>query len=141
LRDLLKYFEAKEILEDKFDSKKVDDAISKLEEIKQQSKLVDILKKNLREYDDNNNKLKALINTINIENKNHEYEAIINSEHTLDRKRALNSPPIAIYFYENGTTLIDYPHLSRIFRDIVDKKLRKRPDDLNADISNFLDKL
>jgi len=64
LSDLEKYFNAEEVLANKFDSEKIKYSQAQLIQVKQQSKMLDKLKENIDFYKDYNDALKKSINNL-----------------------------------------------------------------------------
>jgi len=131
LNDLQTYFNAEELLSQKFDAAQIKNAQTQLSKIKRQSKLLDTLKENVDYYKDFNTALKGTI------------EKIVNFE-----KMAYGDPEIqkrkfddiviilADYMY-NYYDYENYPHLSNIVIEII----KRKKSNADADITDLLNKL
>lgn len=135
LSDLQKYLGAKELLEIKFDGDKIKNAQNQLNQIKQESELLDKLKEAVDRYQMFNDGLKEVI------------EKLI----TLDQREIVDGMPdgvqkqkldkilaeISPFIFNYDFNFMDYPYLSDILLEIFK---RKQPNK-DADISDLLKQL
>lgn len=131
LNDLQIYFNAQELLSEKFVAVQIKNAQTKLSQIKRQSKLIETLKGDVEFYQDFNTALKETINKI----------------HELDKQKSADgdSEIQKLKFNEIVTILTDYiynyydyakyPYLSVIVIEIIK---RKHPPNADADITDLL---
>ena len=129
--DLITYFEAKDLLTNKFDATKIKNAQLQLNLIKQQSALLDKLKGDLENYQSYNNGLKECLGKIGELDKK---ESVTGMGDEI-KKRKFNK--ISSYIFNYDFNFVDYPYLSNIVLDII--KI-KQPD-ADANISTFIEKL
>jgi exonuclease VII small subunit len=133
LSDLEKYFDAEELLVKKIDDIQIEKSLIQLNQIEQQSVLLDKLKENIAYYKDFNDELKKII------------ERLVD----LDKLKIAGGDPkiqklkfneivsqLADYMY-NYYDYGNYPYLSDIVLEIIK---RKKPD-ADADITDLLRKL
>lgn len=133
LRDLEKYFSAKELLEKKFDAAQIKNAQNQLNQIQQKSVLLDKLKENIEYYQDFNNALKETTGKLVELDKRK-----IADGDTEIQKLKFNDIVLELtdYMY-NYYDFSNYPYLSDIVLEIIK---RKRPN-ADADITDLLRKL
>jgi predicted transcriptional regulator len=135
LSDLVKYFNAKELLEQKFDAVKIKDAQAKLSQIQQQSELLDKRKEYMENYQTFNDGLKESIEKIIKLDKS---ESVLGMDEEI-QKQKFNKilAEISSYIFNYDFNFMDYPYLSDIVLEIIK---RKQPN-ADADITNILKKL
>ena len=133
LNDLSLYFNAEELLAKKFDAAAVKDIQTQLNQIEQNSTLLDKLKDKIEYYQDFNNALKETINKlINLDKQK---EASGDSEiQKLKFQEILSELSNYMYNYYDYS---NYPYLSDIVLEIIK---RKQPD-ADADIKDLLSRL
>ena len=131
LSDLKTYFNAKELLEKKFDAAQVKNAQSQLHQIKQESVLLEELKEIIENYQNFNEGLKNTIMKIVVLDKD---EIVAGMSNSIQDRKFIK---ISSYIFDYDFNLLDYPYLSDIALEII--KL-KQPD-ADADISDLLKRL
>ena len=132
LQDLQKYFAAKQLLSERFNEQRINDALNQLADI-EQSELVKNLSDKLRMYELTNDGLKRTVNRIlDIDSR-----FIANDDNTQDLKLRDILAELSWYFRNFRFNFTDYPFLSGIVLEIMTLKQR----DANADVSHLLDKL
>ena len=133
LSDLEKYFNAEELLTKKFDAAQIKNAQTQLNQIKQQSVLLDKLKENIEYYQDFNNALKETIDKL----VNLDKRKVAGGETEIQKlkfQEILSELSNYMYnYYDYG----NYPYLSDIVLEIIKRK-RQNAD---ADIMDLLKKL
>lgn len=135
LSDIEKYFNAKELLGMKYNTDKIKNATTQLNQINRESGLVESLKKNIENYSLYNNglreiieKILALDETLNVFDMPQEIQ-----KNKLDKILS----DISSYIFNYDFNFTDYPYLSDIVLEIIKRK-QPNPD---ADISDLLKKL
>jgi hypothetical protein len=135
ITDLEIYFNAINLFENKFIAPQVNDAISQVNLIKQQSKLVSTLKDNLDNFKTFNEGLSAAIrNIIAIDKK--EYVKGM-SEQVVKSKLNKVLSEISKFVFDYNFNFVDYPYFSEIVLEVIKRK-QPNPD---ADISDLLVKM
>jgi chromosome segregation ATPase len=134
LSDLRAYFDAKELLEKKFDEKQIN-AVLSAPTIKRQSELFDKLKKNLEAYRDFNDGLKETIEKIVSIDERNKVAGMDNDIQKLKFYDIMSE--ISLYLFNYDFNFVDYPWLSDIVLEIIK---RKQPDP-DANISDLLNKI
>lgn len=132
LSDLDKYFNAKELLKEKYDDNKIQNAKKQLTLINQTSDLLlEKLKENIDKYDRFTKGLKEKMKTINELDKK---ESVYGMDEKIQKQKF---DKISSYIFNYDFNLLDYPYLSEIVLEIIK---RKYPD-ADADISDLLKRL
>lgn len=133
LQDLKDYFLVQQILEEKFDAKKLQNAQTQLKSITEQSLLLDKLNTSIRDYELCNDALKTTIGKIlEIDKK-----FVANDDYTQKAKLKDIMSELAWYFRNYKFNFVDYPYLTGIVLEIMTRK----QGDSNANISDLLSKL
>lgn len=135
ITDLEIYFNAENLFENKFSAPLVDDAISQVNLIKQQSKLVSKLKDNLDNFNTFNEGLSAAIRNIIALDKKEYVKGM--SEQVVKLKLNKVLFEISKFVFDYNFNFVDYPYFSEIVLDVIKRK-RPNPD---ADISDLLNKI
>lgn len=135
LNDLLIYFNAKEQLSKRFDAVQIKNKQAQLDQIKQNSILVDKLKKDFAYYKIFNNGLIEMLNKIIKIDKEFIVDGM--NEETIQLKQNLIFSEISYYIFNYDFNLSDYPYISNIVIEIFK---RKQPN-ADADISDLLMRL
>jgi hypothetical protein len=130
--DLEKYFNAEILLSNKFNGIQVNDAIAQASLIKQQSKLVTILKDNLDNFKTFNEGLNAAIQNIIAIDKKEFVKGM--SEQVIKSKHNKILSELSKFIFDYNFNFVDYPYLSDIVLEIIKRK-QPNPD---ADISDLL---
>lgn len=133
--ELETYFNAEKLLSNKFNASQVNNALSQLPLIKQQSKLVTTLKDNLDNFkafnDGLNTAIKNIIEIDKIELVKGVSKEVINSK----LNKVLSE--LSKYIFDYNFNFVDYPYLSDVVLEIIKRK-QPNPD---ADISDLLMKI
>jgi len=132
LLSLQKYYQSKQVLNEKFNEQKVADAINKLNELKE-TKLVRDLKYKLGIYKECNLALKLTIDKIIEKDK----KFIANDREDKDQKLTAVLFELTGYFRNYQFDFQDYPYLSKIILEI----LKSKQNDANSDITKFKEQL
>jgi hypothetical protein len=132
LLSLQKYYQSKQVLNEKFNEQKVTDAINKLNELKE-TKLVRDLKYKLSIYKECNLALKLTIDKIIEKDK----KFIANDREDKDQKLTAVLFELTGYFRNYQFDFQDYPYLSKIILEI----LKSKQNDANSDITKFKEQL
>ena len=130
LFDLEQYFYAKELLDKKFNDADIKEALNNLNKIEQESKSLEDLKKNIKEYEALNEQFKKMINKIieiDEDFKN------VSTPGNFTKMRKVGEIYTALFYFIsfNQFNFIDYPYLSKILLKIIDLKR----SDIDAKIS------
>jgi hypothetical protein len=135
LQDLKNYFEAKSILEDKFDMQKVQIALSQLNSIKNESHSAKSLIESINDYKLCNDALRKTVGKILDIDTNY----VANDDNTQNLKFQKIVFELAVYLreYSFNFNFIEYPYLSAIVLEVINRKKR----DSNTDIKDLLLKL
>lgn len=129
LNDLQIYFNAQELLSEKFVAVQIKNAQTKLSQIKRQSKLIETLKDNVMLYQDFNTALKETINKIHELDK----QTLADGDSDIQKLKFNDIITIMDYMY-NYYHYVNYPYLSKIVLEIIK---RKHPN-VDADITDLL---
>jgi len=137
LSDLEKYLNIKELLEEKFNAAKIENAQKELKQIKRQSQSLSKLLDNLENYQTFNDGLKETINKlISLDGKE-----LVSGMSEETQKMKLNKiiKKIEIYYYifNYDFNFLDYPYLSNVILEIIKRKV-PNPD---KNISDLLQQL
>ena len=135
ITDLEIYFNAVNLFSNKFAAPQVNDAISQVNLINQQSKLVSTLKDNLDNFNTFNEGLSAAIRNIIALDKKEYVKGM--SEQVVKLKLNKVLFEISKFVFDYNFNFVDYPYFSEIVLDIIKRK-RPNPD---ADISDLLNKI
>lgn len=133
--DLEKYFNAEILLSNKFNGIQVNDAIAQVALIKQQSKLVTILKDNLDNFKTFNEGLNVAIQNIIATDKKEFVKGM--DEQIVKSKLNKVLSELSKYIFDYDFNFVDYPYLSDVVLEIIKRK-QPNPD---ADISDLLKKI
>jgi DNA repair exonuclease SbcCD ATPase subunit len=135
LSDLVKYFNAKESLAQKFDAAKIKDAQAKLSQIQRQSELLDKLKENVGNYQTFNDGLKESIEKINNLDKR---ESVSGMDKEIQRQKFNKIlAELSSYIFNYDFNFMDYPYLSDIVLEIIKRK-QPNPDAKITDVLQIL---
>jgi hypothetical protein len=135
LSDLEKYFNAKALLEEKFNTRQIEDAKKQLQSIIQDSQLLDQLKENIEQYQNFTIGLKERIERIiALDNSEGVFSA---GEDVKKQKHYKILSEISRYIFNYDFNFTDYPYLSHIVLEIFKRK-QPNPD---ADVSDLLNKV
>lgn len=132
LANLQKYFEADELLKQKYNAVQITNALTVLNQIKQQSTILDKLKENIEFYVHFNGALKSTVESLIILD---EKETVTDEKTRKDRFNKIIAG-LSDYMY-NYYDYNNYSYLSDIVLEIIK---RKKPDP-DADIIDLLNKL
>lgn len=133
LNDLIIFFEAKEILEKRYNAEQLNSTQLQLNKLKQQSTMLTVLNDNIESYLSFNNGLAECLVKIDVIDKNG--PAGTNKEvKKLKYDRILSE--ISMYIFEYDFNFVDYPYLSDIVSQLIKRK-RTNPD---ADINDLIKK-
>jgi hypothetical protein len=133
--DLETYFNAENLFSNKFDGAQVNNYISQVALIKQQSKLVAALKDNLDNFKTFNDGLNTSIQNIIAIDKKEIVKGM--SEQVVKSKLNKILSELSKYIFDYNFNFVDYPYFSDIVLEIIKRK-QPNPD---ADISDLLKKL
>jgi hypothetical protein len=132
LLSLQKYYQSKQVLNEKFNEQKVTDAINKLKELKE-TNLVRDLSHILGNYKEWNLALKLTIDKIIEKDK----KFIANDREDQDQKLTAVLFELTGYFRNYQFDFQDYPYLSKIILEI----LKSKQNDANSDITKLKEQL
>lgn len=118
LCDLEKYYQSESVISKKYSKYDVDNALKKLGLITRDSKKVIELKDLLQNYEMRNEGLGILFNELVDIDANE----IANNESTDKKKRGRINDKIMRYMYDYEFTLNDYPYISNIILEIINRK-------------------
>ncbi len=135
ITDLETYFNAEELLSNKFNSAQVSNYLSLLALIKQQSKLVVTLKDNLGNFKIFNEGLNTAIKNIFIIDTKEFVKGM--DEQIVKAKLNKILSELSIFIFNYNFNFVDYPYFSDIILEIIKRK-QPNPD---ADISDLLKKI
>ena len=131
MQDLQSYFEAQKVLSEKYDDQKMIFAQTKIQGLTQ-SNAVKALGASLRSYKSCYDALKETIEKINtIDN-----EVFANTDKIQKEKQKDIWAELSDYFLEYRFDFAEYPYLTGIVMEIINRKQR----DANADISDLMEK-
>jgi hypothetical protein len=133
LPDLERYFNAEELLGKRFDAVQIKNAMIQLNQIKQQSTLLDKLKENIEYYKDFNDELKKTIERLVDLDKRKVADGDKEIQEMKFQEILSELSNYMYNYYEYG----NYPYLSDIVLEIIK---RKKPN-ADADITDLLRKL
>jgi hypothetical protein len=134
LNDLIIFFEAKAVLEKKYNNEQLKITLFQLNQLKRQSEMLTSLAENIDNYQIFNNGLVECLLKINkIDNK----ETVGNDKDLKILKYNKILSEISIYIFEYGFNFVDYPYLSDILSQLIKRK-KPNPD---ADINDLIKKL
>jgi len=133
LQNLQKYFDAQQVLSEQYNKQKANDAQKLINGI-EQTELVVSLSKNLKDYKMYSDSLKSTIGRIFEIDQTYKANKYEKGDRT--KKRSFILSELSRYF-RNYHRYVNYPYLSNIIMDIMDKK----QEDPNTDISDLLNKL
>jgi hypothetical protein len=129
------YFSALNLFSNKFNAPQVNDAISQVNLIKQQSKLVSTLKDNLDNFKTFNEGLNAAIRNIVALDKKEYVKGM--SDQVVKSKLNKVLSEISKFVFEYNFNFVDYPYLSDIVLEIIKRK-QPSPD---AEVNDLLNKI
>jgi TolA-binding protein len=131
LSDLEKYFNAKELLNKKYDAVQLQKSQNVLNQIKRESELISKLKNDLRLYKTYNDGLKNALNEIvNLD----KIEKVSGWDAEFQKRKYYK---ISAFIFNYDFNLIDYPYLSDIVLEVIKRKIPS-PD---ADVTDLIEKL
>ncbi len=133
LYDLHNYFNALELLSEKYNVDPIKNAQAQLSQIKPKSKLLDVLKVDVESYQDFNTELKKTINKL-IELDKHKSAG---GDSEIQKLKFNDIVTILTDYMYNYYDYVKYPYLSAIMYEIVK---RKKPN-ADADITDLLMRL
>lgn len=131
MQDLQLYFEVQQVLCEKYDEQKVQAALSQIKSLPQ-TKTVKALGESLDKYPFSFNALGETINKIIENDKNF----IANDDFIKKEKMKVVMAELSDYFYNYDFDFAEYPYLSSIVMEIMNRKQK----DVNADLSDMLKK-
>ena len=131
LDDLNRYFNAQELLSRKYDAGTISNAQRQLNQIKRESKLVGDLKDNLSKYKEFNDPLKRTV--AKIVNEIDKPANMAGSADTAKRGKFSDIMKELNEYIYNNPSYVNYPHLSRIVFDIMQRK-SLNPDESIRDL-------
>ena len=132
LLSLQKYYQSKQVLNEKFNEQKVTDALNKLKELNQ-TNLVSDLNHKLGNYKECNLALKLTIDKIIEKDK----KFMANDREDKNQKLTAVLFEFSGYFRDYQFDFQDYPYLSKIILEI----LKSKQNDANSDITKFKEQL
>lgn len=135
LTDLMTYFQAEKLLENRFESLSINKAQTQLEQINQKSELVSLLKRKLEDYQMMNDGLKQSFEKITLLDQRETVSGM--QEEIIEKKRNKILADISQYIFNYDLNLLDYPFLSNAIMEVIKRK-QPNPD---ADISDILGNL
>lgn len=135
ITDLETYFNAEKLLSNKFNAEQVNNYMSQLALIKQQSKLVATLKDNLDNFKTFNEGLTIAIQHIILIDEKEFVKGM--DEQIVKSKRNKIFSELSQFIFKYNFNFVDYPYLSDIVLEIIKRK-QPNPD---AEISDLLKKL
>lgn len=130
MQDLQSYFEAQQVLCEKYDEQKVVAAQSKIQSLPQ-TNAVKILGESLENYKFSFDALRETINKI----KERDQRFIANDDYSEKLKMKEILAELSDYFYNYSFDFAEYPYLSGIVMEIINRKQK----DANADISDLME--
>lgn len=130
MQDLQSYFEAKQVLSEKYDELKVVAAQSKIKSLSQ-TNAVKALGESLENYKFSFDALRETINKI----KERDQKFIANDDYSEKLKMKEILAELSDYFYNYSFDFAEYPYLSGIVMEIINRKQK----DANADISDLME--
>jgi len=133
LSELEKYFNAKELLEKKFDATQTNNILTELNEINQQSTLLDKLKEDLKYYKDFNDALKKTVENILIFDGDGPGGKKAGDDARIQELKLKDILYELANYMFNYYDFVNYPYLSDIVLEIIK---RKQPD-ADADIKDL----
>lgn len=135
LYDLEKYLNIKELLEEKFDAPRIENAQKELNQIERQSLLLDKLLNGLENYQIFNDGLKETLNKI----ISLDGQELVSGMPEEIQKMKLNKIMVEIsyYIFNYDFSFLDYPYLSDVVMEIIKRKV-PNPD---KNISDLLQQL
>ena len=133
VKSLIIYFEGKSILYNKYDPEQVKSNQIKLNQIKQESPLLNMLKNNIANYSLSNDGLIICLNNI----KKLDEKEVKGMEKATQEKLNKIMTEVSRYIFDYDLNADDYPYLMDILFQVI--KLKKPNPD--ADISNLIKKL
>jgi len=133
LNDLQIYFNASELLSEKFDANQIKNAQTQLSQIKRESKRLDALKDDVEFYQDFNNALKETVSKlVNLDKRNS-----ANGDSEIQKLKFNDIVTILTDYMYNYYDYAKYPYLSDRVLEIIK---RKQPN-ADADVTDLLKKL
>jgi len=135
IADLETYYNAEKLLSNKFNASQLNNALSQVTVIKQQSKLVPTLKDNLDNLKIINEGLNTTIQNIIALDKKEFVKGM--DEQIIKSKLNKVLSELSKYIFDYNFNFLDYPYLSEVVLEIIKRK-RPNPD---ADISDLLKKI
>lgn len=133
LNDMQIYFNAQELLLEKFDAVKIRNAQMQLNQITRQSKLLNVLKENIEYYKDFNTALKETIGKlVSLDN-----QKSANGDSEIQKMKFNDIVTILTDYMYNYYDYAKYPYLSDIILEIIKRKQL----DADADIRDLMIKL
>lgn len=130
MQDLQSYFDAKQVLSEKYDEQKVLAAQSKIKSLSQ-TNAVKALGESLENYKFSFDALRETINKI----KERDQKFIANDDYSEKLKMKEILAELSDYFYNYSFDFAEYPYLSGIVMEIINRKQK----DANADISDLME--
>lgn len=135
LSDLETYFNAKDLLDKKFDKYQIKLAQTKLQSIQQKSKLLDKLKNNIENYQLFHNGLKETVERLIALDGNETVTGMGDEIQKMKFNKILTE--LSSYIFNYDFNFVDYPYLS----DIVLEVIKRKQPDTDADITDLNSKL
>lgn len=133
--DLNCYFEAKALLEDSYDSVKINDALTKLNKINKQSESLDKLKENLENYELLDKGLNDCLIRIDALDKKESVSGMGEDIEKLKFNKILTIlTEHSNYMFSYDLNFVDYPYLTNVLYQVIKLKF-PNPD---RDISKFI---
>lgn len=134
LNDLIIFFEAKAIIEKKYNAEQMKNMQLQMNKLKQQSEILASLTENFENYEVFNNGLaECLVKIDGIDKK----ETVGSDKELKKLKYNKILSEISIYIFDYDFNFIDYPYLSEILLQLIKRK-KANPD---ADINDLIKKL
>ena len=130
MQDLQSYFDAKQVLSEKYDEQKVLAAQSKIKSLSQ-TNAVKALGESLENYKFSFDALRETINKI----KERDQKFIANDDYSEKLKMKEILGELSDYFYNYSFDFAEYPYLSGIVMEIINRKQKNT----NADISDLME--
>jgi len=135
LSDLKLYFEAKELLENKFNASQINTALSQLKSLNRESTSLEKLKRTLADYQIVNDALKETIEKII--KRNNDFPVDISKDDVREQVQGKIVLILSSFIFNYDFNIADYPHLS----DVIFKILKRKQPNPIADISDLLNDL
>lgn len=135
LQDLEKYFNAKSMLEKKFDAVQIKNVQNQLNQIKRKSELLDKLKEVVSNYQIFNTGLKEMIKKIVALDKRVSVNGMGPEVEKMKRDNILSE--ISSYIFSYDFNFSDYPYLSNIMLEII----KRKQSNLDTELKDLLEKL